>query len=55
MAQVATEPDKYEIFADIVIIGAGACGLVAALAAREEANADASIPVSYTHLRAHET
>ena len=43
MAQVATEPDKYEIFADIVIIGAGACGLVAALAAREEANADASI------------
>ena len=43
MAIVLAEPTQYELSADIVIIGAGAGGLIAALAARDEAHVDTSI------------
>ena len=38
---------------DIVIIGGGPAGLAAAISAKKS-GVD-SVPVSYTHLRAHET
>ncbi len=43
MVAVLPDPGAFEITANIVIIGAGACGLVAGIAAREAADEAASI------------
>ena len=43
MAEIQPAPPAFEFSADIVIIGAGACGLVAGLAAREDCPEEASI------------
>ena len=51
MSVLESDGVEFDISVPVAIVGAGAAGLVAALSL-----ADAGIaPVSYTHLRAHET